>query len=91
MGLVDVIGKGYVMDNYIAFFKNMQKERMYKVYVTDALKAIATNTSKAYGGVELNKRFIDVLEPHIEKRTANDIINNIKRKLKGLQDGNNSI
>ena len=75
------MGIGYVIDNYISYFQKRQKEKAYQIYVTDALKLIAENTSKISGGSYLSKRYIDVIEPHIEKRTAKEVIGTIKDKL----------
>lgn len=81
MNLVDSIGKSYVIDHYIAFFKKETQEKMYKIYVTDALRIL----TKKFGGEYLKNRFADVLEPHKEeKKTADEVINNIRDKLKGL-------
>ena len=56
-------------------------ERAYKIYVTDALQLL----TKKFGGEYLKNRFYDVIEPHIEEtRTAEEVINNIRDKLKGL-------
>ena len=69
------------MENYIAFFKKEMHERAYKIYVTDALLLL----TKKFGGEYPKNRFYDVIEPHIEEtRTAEEVINNIRDKLKGL-------
>lgn len=69
------------MENYIAFFKKEMHEKAYKIYVTDALQLL----TKKFGGEYLKNRFYDVIEPHIEEtRTAEEVINNIRDKLKGL-------
>lgn len=69
------------MENYIAFFRKEMHERAYKIYVTDALQLL----TKKFGGEYLKNRFYDVIEPHIEEtRTAEEVINNIRDKLKGL-------
>lgn len=53
-------------------------------YVTDALMYISQNTANMAGGKALQKRFYEVLNPEPEEtRTAQDIINNIKKKLGG--------
>lgn len=83
MSLAECIGKGYVIEHYIAFFKKELEEKSFKIYVSDALKLIAENTSRD-GGKYMSMRFIDVIEPHVETRTADDIITNVKNKIKGL-------
>lgn len=53
-------------------------------YVTDALMYISQNTANARGGKALMERFFDVLKKKPEEtRTAQDIINNFKKKLGG--------
>ena len=37
-----------------------QKELLYKVYITDALKIIADNTAHFAGGTMLSKRYYDL-------------------------------
>lgn len=62
-----------------ARYKQMADERIYRIYVTDALK-------EAYG---LNKRYADIFIP-AETRTAQEIISNIFDKLEqagGEKDG----
>lgn len=75
------MGIGYVIDNYISYFQKRQKEKAYQVYVTDALKVIAENTSRINGGAYMNARFLDIIEPHIETRTSEEVIETIKDKL----------
>ena len=79
-------GIGYVVDNYIAFFTNYQKELQYKNYVADALKYLTENTSKHYGGIYMTTRLADVLEPHVETRTSEEIITDISNKLRGMSE-----
>lgn len=62
-----------------ARYKQMADERIYRIYVTDALKA-------AYG---LDRRYADIFIP-AETRTAQEIISNIFDKLEkagGEEDG----
>lgn len=57
--------------------------------MTDALKCITENTAKSVGGFAMNKRFFDIIdrskqtEPE-EERTAEEIIDQIKNKLRSL-------
>lgn len=53
-------------------------------YVSDALMYISQNTANYAGGKAMNKRLYDVINAKPEEtRTAQDIINNIKKKLGG--------
>ena len=82
---MEIVGIGYVIEHYIAFFQKEQKEKAYKVYITDALKIIAENTAKANGGSYLTARYAELIEPKKEEtRTAVEIINVLKEKLERL-------
>lgn len=50
-----------------------QEKRAYQIYVTDALKII--------GG--LNLRYFDILQPKQPEKTPEEIVEKIKRELKG--------
>lgn len=48
---------------------------MFRVYVTDALKAISGNTARLAGGSVMEKRYLDVVEPKPpDTRTAAEIV-----------------
>ena len=74
----------------MAFFKRQQEERNYRMYITDALKAIADNTSLMFGGVSMKMRYEDLIantngEPKVEDtRTPEQVIDHIKSELKAL-------
>ena len=40
-----------------------QREKAYRIYVTDALQAISENTSKFAGGTYMKNRFADDAQP----------------------------
>lgn len=81
MSLVDSVGKGYVIEHYIAFFKKETQDKSYRIYVTDALQLL----TRKFGGEYLKNRFYDVIEPHMETRTAEEVIDDIRNKITGLQ------
>lgn len=58
------------MDHCITFFRKQNNELAYRIYITDALKAIAENTQKMFGGSSMQKRFAEIIRP---KDTAEDI------------------
>ena len=80
------MGIGYVIEHYISFFHKEQEEKAYRVYVTDTLRLVAENTAKmGQGGSYIKARYIEVIEPpKEEKRSADEVINNIKTKLRKL-------
>lgn len=65
----------------------------FRIYVTDALKVIAENTAKQSGGYTMNIRYADMIKkdkvkPEKEEtRTADEIIDHIKGKMKDLTGG----
>lgn len=72
--MLEIMGKGYVIDHCISFFKKQQKDLIYRVYITDVLRTIA-------GTKNVPKRFYDLIEPApIEKRTADQIKKRIQDK-----------
>lgn len=53
------------------------------MYVSDALHVIAENTAKYVNGSYLNTRFVDIIRPRKEEtRTADEIIEHMKKKLR---------
>ena len=61
-----------MIDHCVSAFLKSQKDELYRMYVTDALKAIGN----------LNIRYADYFKPQ-ETRTADEIVNGIKKKLGG--------
>lgn len=58
------------------------EKRAYMNYVTDALKMIAENTAKQYGGTAPACRFAERYKKP-ETRTAEEIIEKMRKKLNG--------
>ena len=84
LSLLEMMGRRYVIDFCISSFKQRQKDLIYKIYVTDALKAIVFNSGHMDKSIELNKRFYELINPQKEDtRTPEEIIAHIKKKLRG--------
>ena len=82
---MEIVGIGYVIEHYIAFFQKEQREKAFKIYVSDALRILTENTAKQVGGSYLTARYVDLIEPKKEEiRTANEIIVDLKEKLRRL-------
>jgi len=83
-----MVGIGYVIDHCVSYFTKRKKEILYETYVTDALKVIANNSARQ-GGTTITKRFADIIDdifgvaPAKEEKTAEDVIENIRNKLRG--------
>lgn len=79
-----MMGRRYVLDYCISSFKKKQKDFLFKIYVTDALKAIAYNSSHSEEAIELNNRYFDWINPPKEEtRTSKEVIDDIRKKLRG--------
>lgn len=71
----------------VSRYRKDNLDTTYRIYVTDALKLIAENTSKYAGGGYLKIRFADIINPKPEEtRTAGEIITSITDKLRKLQE-----
>lgn len=61
-----------------------KREETYRFYLTDALKMIAENTARLGGGTMPTMRYYEVAHPApVEKRTADEVISDIRKRLKG--------
>lgn len=78
------------MDYCIAFFQRQQKENAFRIYVTDALYAIAANTVKMFGGSSMQMRYADLIngkpqDTEQETKDAAEVVNHIKDRLNKLK------
>lgn len=80
-----------MIDYCISSFLKRQEEKLYRMYVTDALKAAVENTQNFAGGTILTKRYIDLItkqkapeDAEKEGMEANEIVDNIVDKLMKL-------
>lgn len=67
-------------------YNDAQRQEIYKIYVSDALRIISENTAKIAGGNYIKKRYVELVEPEIKKqkkednRTAKEIIDDVVNK-----------
>lgn len=79
------MGIGYVIDHCISYFHNEQKLKAYETYITDCLRLISENTAKQSGGSYIKARYAEIIDPpKEEKRSANEVISDIRSKLARL-------
>ena len=80
---MELLGSGYVIDHCISAFLQRQDEKLYRFYVTDALKAIAGNTQLFAGGDSMSISYKEIIDrkPKEKEKTAEEIIDNLKSKL----------
>lgn len=90
--MLDLLGKGYVIDHCISLFKNKQKDKIYRIYVTDALYAIGNMMGKRYGATSdiIKKKYSNIVSFDSKKKqkkeeTEEEIIQRIKMKLGAKQ------
>lgn len=80
--MLDLLGKSYVVDHCIAFFKKRAETKLLHVYTTDALYYINEILATRYGGKTMLKRFYNLIHKKPEEtRTAQEIVDSIRSKL----------
>lgn len=99
LDLLELYGSGYVIDHCIAAFHAIQEEKGYRMYVTDALKAIAENSARYIVrgvsepiefGATMRSRWADLGEEPVKKkdepednRTCAEIAGDIWSRIRG--------
>lgn len=78
-----MFGWGYVRETCISLFQKEQEEKAVKIYYGECLRIITENTAKFGGGNFVQAKLQDILDPKpVDNRTADDIIEGIRNKLK---------
>ena len=78
-----MFGWGYVKDFCISLFQKEQEEKAVRNYYAECLRIISENTAKFAGGSYIEISLQDILNSKpIDNRTADDIIEGIRNKLK---------
>jgi hypothetical protein len=78
-----MFGWGYVRETCISLFQKEQEEKAVKIYYAECLRIMTENTAKMGGGSYIQAKLQDILNPKPEdNRTADDIIEGIRNKLK---------
>ena len=66
----------------ISLFQKEQEEKAVKIYYAECLRVISENTAKFGGGSYIQAKLQDILDPKpVDNRTADDIIESIRKKL----------
>ena len=76
--MLEIMGKGYVIDHCMSFFQRENLRKSYQYYVTDLLMGIARAQ-----GLNVSTRFKDIVDPVVVDDDPNEIINRIKSQLGG--------
>ena len=83
--MLDLLGSGYVIDHCVAALRQENERKAAVIYITDTLKMINENVTRIGGGSTLKARYIDIIqqsEQEEETRSADEIISNIRDKLR---------
>lgn len=88
MDLLDLFGRGYVIEHCMSLFKKRQEEKAYKIYMSDVGFALVNIVGKSFGAKEniIAQRFFEIIEPTKEEKeeeTEEQIIARIRKKLEG--------
>lgn len=77
-----------MIDHCVSAFSKKQREKLYRVYLTDSLKVISENTAGGERRSAMSKRWIDIVDPPgpAETRSAEEIIGDLKRRLNGGEE-----
>lgn len=83
---LEIFGYEYIQHH----FMRSADEEMYKNYLTNALRAIAENTSKAYGGLTMNHPFFEIMDAKYNKddepeESPEQVVHGIMDKLKRMK------
>ena len=67
----------------ISLFQKEQEEKAVKIYYAECLRIMTENTAKMGGGSYIEAKLQEILAPKpVDNRTADDIIEGIRNKLK---------
>ena len=80
LDLLSIFGSGYVVEHCIAVFRKKAQEKIYRAYITDALKAISQNTAAFNGqGLAMSGRFAELAGyiPKADEMTGDEIVADI--------------
>lgn len=81
-----MFGWGYVKDFCISLFQKEQEEKAERYYIAECLRIMTENTARAFGGNYIELKLYDMMNPKpVEKRSADDVINDIKSKLEKMK------
>lgn len=91
---MELYGRSYVIEHCVSERLKQHEEKLYRVYVTDALKTITENTTHYVGaedmfdyGASINVRWVELIEPQQEEetddRSCEEIVHDIWERIKG--------
>lgn len=60
------MGSGYVIEHCVSAFSEMNKEKAFRIYMSDAIMCISETVANISGGSYMEKRYVDIIEPQEE-------------------------
>ena len=92
--MLDLMGKGYILEHCVMYLHKKQDEELLSIYVTDALKILTENTAKMVSkGIMLKFGYVEWAKqakaPKKPLGSAESIINRMKSKIGALGDSAN--
>lgn len=81
-----MFGEEYIAQYIAQKYQDEQHDEIYRIYVTDTLKAITENTARFNGGNIIGKRYWDIVDTGCNRpqRTSEDIISSVCETLNFL-------
>lgn len=70
--MLDLFGRGYVLDHVLAQLKIENRDRSYKQYIADVLQLIGENAARMVAGSYVSQRWSAYQEPE-DNRTGDEI------------------
>lgn len=76
--MLELMGRGYVIEHCISTFNNIQELKMYRIYSTEMLRVIARTQ-----GAEVTVKYADLIEREYkqEEQDPDEIVSKIRGKL----------
>ena len=72
--MVEILGSGYIIEYCVSAFNHIQEEKVYRIYITDALKYLAG----------LNVRYAELIDTTPkDERTFEEITNDVWTRIMG--------
>lgn len=79
--MVDLMGKGYVVDYCISLLRKKLELRQFHAYIADVLMTMNNNIHHSFGGVKITQRYADYFSKKKEdNRTAKEIVQDTIKK-----------
>lgn len=67
--------------------KKQYEELVYRIYITDTIRAISENTAKHFGGAYARRRYAEIISPKQHEKTAEQIIDGLREQGLQILDG----